>query len=36
MELGRTVKNPKQQKRMIEKWRVERYQDEEVRQKYQV
>ena len=35
MELGRTVKTTKQQKRVIKKWRIERFQDEEVRQKYQ-
>ena len=35
MELCRTVKNTKQQKRVIKKWHVERFQDEEVRQKYQ-
>ena len=37
MEMGRTVKttNLKQQKRVIKKWRIERFQDEEVRQKYQ-
>ena len=35
MELGRTtVKTTKQQKRVIKKWRIERFQDEEVRQKY--
>ena len=35
MELGRTVKTTKQQKRVIKKWCIERFQDEEVRQKYQ-
>ena len=35
MELGRTVKTTKQQKRVIKKWHIERFQDEEVRQKYQ-
>ncbi len=35
MELGRTVKSTKQQKRVIMKWRIKRFQDEEVRQKYQ-
>ncbi len=35
MELGRTVKTTKQQKRVIKKWRIEWFQDEEVRQKYQ-
>ena len=30
MELGRTVKTTKQQKRVIKKWRIERFQDEEV------
>ena len=35
MELGRTVKTPKEQKRVIKKWRIERFQDEEGRQKYQ-
>ena len=35
MELGRTVKTTKQQKRVIKKWRIKRFQDEEVRQKYQ-
>ena len=34
-ELGRTVKTSKQQKRVIKKWRIEQFQDEEVRQKYQ-
>ena len=33
--LGQTVKNTKQQKRVFKKWCVERFQDEEVRQKYQ-
>ena len=35
MELGRTVKTAKQQKRVIKKWRIERFQEEEVRQQYQ-
>ena len=35
MELGRTVEATKHQKRVIKKWRIERFQDEEVRQKYQ-
>ena len=35
MEFGRTVKTTKQQKRVIKKWRIEWFQDEEVRQKYQ-
>ena len=35
MELGRTVKTTKQQKRVIKKWHIKRFQDEEVRQKYQ-
>ena len=35
MELGRTVKTTKQQKRVIKKWRIEWFQDEEARQKYQ-
>ena len=35
MELGRTVKTAKQQTRVIKKWCIERFQDEEVRQKYQ-
>ena len=34
-ELGRTVKTIMQLKRVIKKWRIERFQDEEVRQKYQ-
>ena len=34
MELGRTVKTTKQ-KRVIKKWRIKRFQDEKVRQKYQ-
>ena len=35
MELGRTVKNAKQQKRVNRKWCVEQFHDEEVRQQYQ-
>ena len=35
MELGRTVKTTEQQKRVIKKWHIEWFQDEEVRQKYQ-
>ena len=35
MELGRTVKTTKQQKRVIKKWWIEWFQDEEVRQTYQ-
>ena len=35
MELGRTVKTAKQQKRVIKKWDIEQFQDEEVRQKYE-
>ena len=35
MELGRTVKTTKQQKRVIKKWRIERFQDKKVRQKFQ-
>ena len=30
MELGRTVKTAKQQKRVIKKWRIERFQEEEL------
>ena len=30
MELGRTIKTTKQQKRVIKKWCIERFQDEEV------
>ena len=33
--VGRTVKTAKQQKRVIKKWRIERFQEEEVRQQYQ-
>ncbi len=33
--MGRTVKTTKQQKRVIKKWCIELFQDEEVRQKYQ-
>ena len=35
MELERTVKATKHQKRVIKKWQIERFQDKEVRQKYQ-
>ena len=31
MELGATVKTTKQQKRVIKEWRIEPFQDEEVR-----
>ena len=34
MELGRTVQSTKHQKRVTKKWRIERFQDEAVRQKY--
>ena len=35
MELGRTTKTTRKAKRVIRKWRLERFDDEEVKLKYQ-